>query len=726
MNSKTTKRALLGSVVAMLVCFTMLLSTTFAWFTDTAVSASNKIVAGSLKIDLEVLKDGTWTSIKESKAPIFDYDKWEPGYTDVKVLKVENEGTLALKWVAKFVSATPLSDLANVIDVYVLPSATELSVPADRNLDGYQKVGTVAEFVNTIEDTTNGTLKAKEVAYLGIALKMQESAGNDYQGKDLGGAFDITIFATQETFEKDTFDDQYDVNAAFSVWDGTVPAEMPASLVVDGTTQTVHVKDAAAFAYLGTLSAEWANLYTDGNGRTYTNYGNGAGTNYYYSGQWTVSLEADIDLNNHVITPVDIVFGESTGNTAFKGNNYTIRNINTTTGLFANGTRADFSDLTLENVKATNGALSGSVSSTVTNVTVKNATISGVDYVGGLVGKTYGSVYDCRVIDSFVIATGKEAGGLIGYAETNSKGSTISGNTVKNVSVYANNRAAGLVAQPNVNIKVYNNTVDTVTVGAEDTSSYQPGAVVSNALDAANVYDNTVVDADVASNIAIASDTAELKTAVNTKNATVVLAPATYTTVSLAEGVTLIGSEGTVIEQAAGSEAALGSTKNTTIKNVEFVGTNAQRWGYAGGEVVFENCTFKGEGTGELSWAIHYDGTNGANITYKNCDIYGWAAIGGGASSLVFDGCNFYGNGEFGLCRAYSDFTVKNCTFDYSNVDPNGTRSVGIEALSGATVTIENCTNVNGAIEDVISTKYFGTSYEGNVILDGVAYTPAP
>ena len=215
MKTMKTKSALLMSVLSLVLCVAMLTSTTFAWFTDTAVSANNKIVSGTLKVDLELLKDSAWTSIKESKAPIFDYEKWEPGYTDVKILKVENEGTLALKWVAKFVSENQLTKLANVIDVYVLPSATELSVPASRDLTGYTRVGTVAEFVNSIEETTYGTLKAGEVAYLGIALKMQETAGNEYQELDLGGAFDIAIFATQETFEKDTFNDQYDKNADY-------------------------------------------------------------------------------------------------------------------------------------------------------------------------------------------------------------------------------------------------------------------------------------------------------------------------------------------------------------------------------------------------------------------------------------------------------------------------------------------------------------------------------
>ena len=213
-KTKSTKRALLLSALSLLMCVSMLIGSTFAWFTDSVTSAGNKIQAGTLKVDLELLKDGAWTSIKESQDPIFNYDKWEPGYIDAKVLKIENEGTLALKWYAKFTSQKELSILANVIDVYVCPSATELAMPG-RDLAGYTKVGTVAEFVDTIESTTYGSLEAGKAAYLGIALKMQETAGNEYQGLDLGGAFDIMILATQYTSENDSFDSNYDANAEF-------------------------------------------------------------------------------------------------------------------------------------------------------------------------------------------------------------------------------------------------------------------------------------------------------------------------------------------------------------------------------------------------------------------------------------------------------------------------------------------------------------------------------
>lgn len=217
MSKKTTKRALISSAISLLICCTMLIGTTFAWFTDEVTSGGNKIQSGTLKVDLEVLgeEDGTWTSLKESAEPIFSYDLWEPGYTQVKVLKVENEGTLALKWYAKLVSSDELSELAKVIDVYVTEFATveAAAYPADRaEVNGWTKVGTLEQFINSIEETTTGNLEAGEAEALGIAFKMQESAGNQYQGLTLG-AFDVNILATQDTVESDSFDNQYDASA---------------------------------------------------------------------------------------------------------------------------------------------------------------------------------------------------------------------------------------------------------------------------------------------------------------------------------------------------------------------------------------------------------------------------------------------------------------------------------------------------------------------------------
>ncbi len=209
-KQKATKRALLTSLLSLVLCCVMLIGTTYAWFTDSVTSANNKIVAGDLKIDLELLdkETNTWNSIKKSKTSLFNYDKWEPGYTSMKVLKVENEGSLALKWTATFSSNSQLGILADVIDVYVKQGVT--TYPSDRaDLVGWKNAGTLREFVTNIKTTTHGELLKGESATLGIALKMRETAGNEYKNQALG-FFDITIYATQLDSESDSFGPDYD------------------------------------------------------------------------------------------------------------------------------------------------------------------------------------------------------------------------------------------------------------------------------------------------------------------------------------------------------------------------------------------------------------------------------------------------------------------------------------------------------------------------------------
>ena len=86
-NSKTTKRALFSSVVALLLCFTMLLGTTFAWFTDSAVSGNNIIKTGNLDMKLSWRPYGAdhaeeWAEVTENTV-LFGKDAlYEPGYTE--------------------------------------------------------------------------------------------------------------------------------------------------------------------------------------------------------------------------------------------------------------------------------------------------------------------------------------------------------------------------------------------------------------------------------------------------------------------------------------------------------------------------------------------------------------------------------------------------------------------------------------------------------------------
>ena len=97
-SSKSTKRALITSALAILMCAAMLIGATFAWFTDTASTGVNKIQAGNLDIEVEYTLDGkTWNNLDEA-TDIFQKGLWEPGHTEVVALKFKNNGSLALKY----------------------------------------------------------------------------------------------------------------------------------------------------------------------------------------------------------------------------------------------------------------------------------------------------------------------------------------------------------------------------------------------------------------------------------------------------------------------------------------------------------------------------------------------------------------------------------------------------------------------------------------------------
>ena len=221
-NKKTTKRALVMSVLSLVLCVSMFVGTTFAWFTDEVVSSNNIIKSGSLDVEMFWSDNNTdWTDA--STGAIFDYKFWEPGYTEVKYIKIKNVGDLALRYqmniIPDVLPAAGAANLADVIDVYVLgANATRADV------DAATPVATLAQLMAKADGAASGTLlpvdgsdrydvtdtsPEGEIVYC-IALKMKEEAGNEYQNLTVGNGFSVQLLATQYTWEKDTFDDLYD------------------------------------------------------------------------------------------------------------------------------------------------------------------------------------------------------------------------------------------------------------------------------------------------------------------------------------------------------------------------------------------------------------------------------------------------------------------------------------------------------------------------------------
>ena len=212
-----TKKSFLTSMVALVLCFTMFLGTTFAWFTDVVTSAGNIIQAGNLDLDLMkgTKTDSGWDWESTEGKAIFDYDKWEPGYTSTAVLGVQNNGSLSAKWIAKLtLNGTP-SILADVITIYTTSLDNYNTTRPDfSDTTVWTKVGTVSELIaNGGTLLPGGVIESGDLQPIIIALHMDENAGNEYQDLSLGTNFDITILATQATGESDSFGSDYDANA---------------------------------------------------------------------------------------------------------------------------------------------------------------------------------------------------------------------------------------------------------------------------------------------------------------------------------------------------------------------------------------------------------------------------------------------------------------------------------------------------------------------------------
>ena len=250
---KNTKRALLASALSLLLCVSMLVGTTYAWFTDSVVSANNIIKSGNLDVVLEYKTNWSddWQTVENNSAIFKENVLYEPGYTEVVYLRISNAGTLALKYNLKVAIASEtgstnvngdafkLSDYLqigsycqdeysgafNYADI-LMPAMFGTRAAALSNVTGLAKLSEANSIIKSDAPILAGDKTAQVVA---LVLTMPESVGNEanyaagYNAPEIN--LGITLLATQYTSEQDSFGWDYDENAEYPVttepWDGT-------------------------------------------------------------------------------------------------------------------------------------------------------------------------------------------------------------------------------------------------------------------------------------------------------------------------------------------------------------------------------------------------------------------------------------------------------------------------------------------------------------------------
>ena len=271
-NQKATKRALLTSVMALVMCVVMLVGTTFAWFTDTASTAVNKIQAGNLDIELEYATewntDGSVKTWSKAEGETLQFKKaagheseevlWEPGCRYVlPELRIVNKGNLALKYkisISGAKDATPENDKNDLKLLDVIDWTYSVIGAGGANVD---KLGTERYLAaKTADRDVFDTLT--------IEGQMQKSAGNDYQGMAIEGIA-ITVVATQDTVESDSFGKDYDEDATYPVV--VSQSQLNTTLTLDALKDE-NGKGSPVEVTLGDTSAEDINYSQNNSGYT--------------------------------------------------------------------------------------------------------------------------------------------------------------------------------------------------------------------------------------------------------------------------------------------------------------------------------------------------------------------------------------------------------------------------------------------------------------------------
>ncbi len=225
-NLKTTRGALFASIASLVICFSMLLGTTFAWFTDSVSSSGNIIQTGTLDVQLLMFNGSEYVDISDSKKPIFgensliaEYEYvdllWEPGKTQIVYLGVKNAGDLALKY--NIVVDTTDAGLLGALDYAIIDGAKK-GVNAPNVTSWNDILATEGVQAGVIADgrtvaASNGALESDSYDYFALAVHMNDSVGNEYQGKSV--EIDINIVATQLSDEEDSTGPDYDNDAEF-------------------------------------------------------------------------------------------------------------------------------------------------------------------------------------------------------------------------------------------------------------------------------------------------------------------------------------------------------------------------------------------------------------------------------------------------------------------------------------------------------------------------------
>ncbi len=654
---RSTKKALIASVMSLLLCTTMLIGTTFAWFTDTDTATTSNIVAGTLDIEIVDEQGNELSTLDFVNANGSAEILWEPNATFQTVgFKFVNNGNLALKYKVQL-------------------NNTEVS---------YNKLNEVIEFTLVGEDGTEIALDTMvdlellpnaESQIMYIRGHMDADAGNQYQGATLSGV-SITVYAAQSEEETDMTDSSYDNEAIYDdeiITVGSADAFIAAfSSFEDG--QTITLTDDIDMTGKAWTAFSLANktLTIDGNGYTVSNLSDGL---IERTGSGSITIK-DITFDRMIVADnmcADDNFESS--------------------ALIANADTCSFISMK--------------------NVTVKNSSITSEKYAAALVGYTtgYGNDYDgpvyashnftnCTVMNTN-ISGGGSTGAIIAHAGGNkATTTTINGVTIANNSIVGEDAAhTGVIIGTSHVGEVYLNYEKSAVQAGPAIGRFVPGTTGKLTINGVEqtAFESEELVPEV--NIVSATSKEQLNDAISnaTDASTIVLSNGTYTLPQMTDKeISIVGGKDTVVDMSA---AVDGSGSNITFDGVtvNLPATDNYTGIQHTEKVVYKDCTIVGQQT------MYSSEVEFVNCTFENLNN-AYCIWTYGATNATFTNCTFNTSGKAILVyiedEHHATITVNNCVFNDNDAFElyKGAVEVGSSPRSDATtynIYINGC-KVNG------------------------------
>ena len=470
-NTKSTKHALLASAMALFLCFTMLLGTTFAWFTDSVASGSNVITAGNLDLEVEYTLDGTNWDKLDGATDLFQKDLWEPGHTEVVALRITNNGSLALKYTAnmnilneKIGTNKDGNDivLSEILTVGTLVQAAnqvgDIAVELAFKNENMYKGNTAFKASNILEESQE--LSPGDAHYVIIKVDMAESVGNEANAKDKDSVpsinFGINVLATQFTKENDSFGNDYDADATYM------------NKNADGEWEIGSVGQLLYFAQSVNSGAS------------------------FYEGE-TVVLTSDIDLKGINWAPIGSMTADHGFMGNFDGQGHTIKNLTIVNPTVDEDgyAYAGFFGLTEGTDKDNQNFVKNLVIENVTISTEGNIAAAAIAYA------YYTTVEDITVCGDIAIEGGDYTAGALAYTRrcVDAKNITVSGNDGSYIT--GGMTVGGVISDIQMNggltANYANFAASNLTITGEKSVGGISGIICNQTLNGATVTDVTLV-----------------------------------------------------------------------------------------------------------------------------------------------------------------------------------------------------------------------------------------